>query len=68
MGRQLTEKELKRFGRVLAGHNQDKDRERWKRKVKGQAALSVRPKKRLRDEDTDDDGGSLEDTVEDEPR
>ena len=39
MGRQLTAKELKRFGRVVAGHNQDKDRARWKRKVKGQPAV-----------------------------
>jgi len=37
MGRQLTADELKRFGRVMAGHNQDKDRARWKRKVKGEA-------------------------------
>jgi hypothetical protein len=37
MGRQLTADELKRFGRVMAGHNQDKDRARWKRKLKGEA-------------------------------
>ncbi len=37
MGRPLTEKELKRFGRVLSGHTKDKDRARWKRKAQGQA-------------------------------
>jgi hypothetical protein len=65
MGRQLTEKEVKRFGRVMAGHSQDKDRARWKRKVKGQAAGRVTPKKPARD----DDDQALDDTGEDdEPR
>ena len=66
MGRQLTEKELKRFGRVLAGHAADRDRARWKRKVKGQAAaVRVAPKRQARE---DDDGQALDDAGEDEPR
>jgi hypothetical protein len=64
MGRQLTEKEVKRFGRVMAGHAADKDRERWKRKVKGQVAGRVAPKKQARD----DDDQALDDAGEDEPR
>ena len=65
MGRQLTEKEVKRFGRVLAGHAADRDRARWKRKVKGQAAGRVAPKKPARDVDDRelDDAGE-----DDEPR
>jgi hypothetical protein len=37
MSRQQSERDLKRLGRVLAGHTRDKDRQRWKRKVTGQA-------------------------------
>jgi hypothetical protein len=63
----MSEKELKRFGRVLAGHNQDKDRERWKRKVKGQGAAQVRPGKRARADEEDLDDG-LDEPAEDEAR
>lgn len=51
MGRPPTEKELKRFGRVLAGHQADKDRSRWKRKVKGQAPPKRRERKPAAGED-----------------
>jgi hypothetical protein len=50
MGRQLSEKELKRFGRVLAGHMQDKDRARRKRKAKGEAAARAGPRKGASDD------------------
>ena len=64
MGRPMSEKELKRFGRVLAGHNQDKDRERRKRKLKGQvAAPNQRRKPAALDGDDawDQDEGADED-------
>jgi hypothetical protein len=44
LGRQLTERELKRFNRVLAGHARDKDRARRKRKLQGQAAPKQKPR------------------------
>ena len=50
MSRQLSEKELKHFGRSLAGHMRDKDRERRKRKLTGQAAPSAKPLRAIRDE------------------
>ena len=66
MGRQLTADELKRFGRVMAGHSQDKDRARWKRKVKGEA--KPKPGRRLPKPSQDD--ATVDDAVdgEDEPR
>ena len=66
MGRQLTADELKRFGRVMAGHNQDKDRARWKRKVKGEA----KPKQGRRLPKPSEDDATVDDAVdgEDEPR
>ena len=45
MGRPPSDKELKRMGRVMAGHRTDKDRARWKRKVKGQAVPKKQPRK-----------------------
>ena len=62
MGRQLTADELKRFGRVLAGHNQDKDRARWKRKVKGEA----KPKQGRRVPKPSDDDEPLDEAERDE--
>jgi hypothetical protein len=58
MGRPPSEKELKRFGRVLAGHAADKDRARWKRKVKGQAKPNQRERRpgAADDEGLDDPG------------
>lgn len=50
MSRPLSERELKRVGRVLAGHMRDKDRERRKRKVTGRAAPSAKSLRALRDE------------------
>lgn len=45
MGRPPSDKELKRMGRVMAGHRMDKDRARWKRKVKGEAVPKKQPRK-----------------------
>lgn len=45
MGRPPSDRELKRMGRVLAGHRTDKDRARWKRKVKGEAVAMKQPRK-----------------------
>jgi hypothetical protein len=42
MGRELSERELKRLGRVLAGHSRDKDRARRQRKAQGQAVRKER--------------------------
>lgn len=50
MSRPLSDKELKHFGRSLSGHMRDKDRERWKRKVTGQAAPPAKPLRAIRDE------------------
>ena len=66
MGRQLTDKELKRFGRVLAGHAADKDRARWKRKVKGQAAPATSPRKSGARADEASADELLEEATEDE--
>jgi len=67
MGRQLTADELKRFGRVMAGHNQDKDRARWKRKVKGEAKPAPRARKTGGRADEALLEEPLEDAAEDEP-
>ena len=42
MGRELSERELKRQGRVLAGHMRDKDRARRQRKAQGQGVKKER--------------------------
>lgn len=51
MGRPPSDKELKRMGRVLAGHRTDKDRARWKRKVKGEAGATKQPRKAVAQDD-----------------
>lgn len=64
MGRPPSDRELKRMGRVMAGHQVDKDRQRWKRKVTGQAV----PKQRPRKGSTEDEAlESLDDPIEPEP-
>ena len=68
MGRQLSEKELKRFGRVIKGHAADKDRARWKLKHKGAAPARERPRKGGREEGEDESlDEALQDRVGDEP-
>lgn len=51
MGRPPSDKELKRMGRVMAGHRTDKDRARRKRKVKGEAAAKLQPRKAAAQDD-----------------
>ena len=62
MSRQLSERELKRVNRTLSGHARDKDRQRWKRKVAGQAPPAAARRKAERDDATlegpDDTGGA----------
>ena len=55
MGRQLTEDEVRRFNRVLAGHARDKDRARRKRKVQGQVAPKQKPRQ-AKAGDVEDEG------------
>lgn len=61
MGRPPSDRELKRMGRVLAGHRTDKDRARWKSKVKGEA-VPKQPKKSVTLDDE-----ALDEALEDAP-
>ena len=54
MGRELSERELKRLGRVLAGHSRDKDRARRQRKAQGQAVRKERRREDAASEDLEE--------------
>ena len=66
MGAPKSEKELKRFDRVLAGHHADKDRARWKRKASGEAKAGRGKRRPVAD--VDDDEPLDERDAPDEPR
>ena len=67
MGQPPSDRDLKRMGRVMAGHQADKDRARWKRKVKGIAAVPKQPKKgAAKGEALDDDLDLKPDAPDDE--
>lgn len=68
MGRPPSDKELKRMGRVLAGHRTDKDRARWLRKAKGEAVAMKQPRKSvtLNDEAPDEGLEAREDAPDEE--
>jgi hypothetical protein len=66
MGQPPSDRELKRMGRVLAGHRTDKDRARWKRKVKGEAGAKPQPRKTVAQDD--DVLEELEDSEDEAPR
>ena len=54
MGRELSERELKRLGRVFAGHSRDQDRARRQRKAQGQAVRKERRREDAASEDLEE--------------